>query len=141
MRLHVMFRAIVSLCLLLLLIGCGTTSQTSSTRTHYTYQPPVAERGKICIRSCQQELKRCESQHHSVNQNCLNQQQAAATRQFELYKQTQAAQGEELKETWRSFYHPEMCRKIDKGCMQDYRTCYQLCGGKVAMHEVKRNLV
>ncbi len=141
MRLQVMFRLLGSLLFLLLLVGCETTGNKMPSKSHYTYQPPAAERGRICVKSCQQELKRCETQHNSVNQGCLDQQHAAATQQFELYKQTQQAQGSDLKETWRSFYHPEMCHKIDKSCMQDYRMCYQLCGGKVAMHEVKRNVI
>lgn len=140
MKLDVFFRTIFSLCLFAVLVGCETTEQSSS-KSHYTYQPPAAERGKTCVSSCQQELRHCESMHNSTSQSCLNQQHAAATQQFELYKQTQIAQGEKVKDTWASFYHPEMCRKSDKSCVKDYRVCYQLCGGKIAMHSVKRSMV
>lgn len=107
------------LCLCVLLVsGCATTSGgRDNPNRNYVYQPPVAERGKVCVQHCQQDLNRCQNVYRQSEQACLRENEAMAAQQNNLisaFTQTEDA-----------------CVAQENTCKKDYRICYELCGGKV----------
>ena len=121
--------ALLLLCGVLFLSACGPMYQTS-----YTYTPPVSMRGKMCVMQCQKQKSLCERLAQSNQTNCKLRARDDARFKYESYVSRQRSKGRKVKKTLEDFYSPWACRSSARssGCTNDYRACYQLCGGKIS---------
>lgn len=115
------------LILLTLLAGCGPQFQT-----FYDYTPPKSATGKQCITTCRLVLETCKGNVNNSYQACLtrssNEQRACeSNRRYEWNKKSK-----DYECVYNCYCSGEYCPDPDfSECEEDYRICYQDCGGRV----------
>lgn len=114
---------------LLILTGCGPIY-----RTTYSYVPPANERGKMCVIQCQTSKKMCENLCEAKNSECTYRERDKAHFEYESYVRKQEMEHQPVLRDLDSFYNRSACSQFSCGCEEDYRSCYQLCGGQVVEH-------
>ena len=112
------------------LIACGPVY-----KTQYTYAPPRAAMGKLCITQCLQNQNMCEQMCQMRNQTCRLQAHQDALYQYEAYKHKQEREGKEGMRSIGDFEFSSACNE-QCGCTSIFNTCYAACGGQVQAHSV-----
>jgi len=102
--------------LALALAACGPIYQTQ-----YAFTPPPTPEGRVCIMQCEQLRFQCRQNEDLKVQNCENQNRWAR------------AEYERCKRSGRKDCHDGTiwCSSDYDRCDEQYRFCYQSCGGQV----------
>ena len=112
-----------------LLAGCESMRKPT-----YTFQPPNSTQGKACIMQCEESRQMCgrvcsveytECKHHESDEARFRYQQYAAKQRAEGYS--------DFHRDIEDFYNTSQCKPTSCHCDDDYRACYQMCGGTVIM--------
>ena len=126
MNAHLLKR-IVPVIAIALLTACGSVYKTD-----YQYVPPNAARGKQCIEQCRQAKTMCRRFVVGEYDRCLLRQRNAARFRYDSYKEQRQTAGLEIDKSLESFADTSVCKQRDSNdCTDDYKACYELCGGKV----------
>jgi hypothetical protein len=106
--------------LTLSLLGCATGPVYKTT---YEYIPPESSEGKACTHQCETMRVQCER----IEDMQTERQRLDAEKQYQKCKKAQAqgAIGAFCVDT-SVFMRPDYTK-----CKQDYRRCFERCGGKV----------
>lgn len=115
--------------IIILLSGCGPVYKTT-----YSLIPPVTADGKQCVKQCQQSKRLCQNLCNSEHGSCIARTKREARAQYKHYQQEQQRQGKPVENTFADFYNPAGCTKRACGCKEDYRACFQMCGGELVPH-------
>ena len=114
----------------LMLNACGPVYKTT-----YTYVPPHGSKGKMCTMQCQQSKSLCQRLCDSDYRNCATNARQDARFRYEEYLSERRAQGKTAEKTLDNFYSTYECERQSCGCNDDYRSCFQMCGGQVIPHQ------
>ena len=118
-------RFFLLICLSWVLAGCSTIT--------YEFVPPATESGRLCVTQCA-----------AVRESCMANAQAQATREYERCERSNdqeftrcliLADTKEKKAACekRRRYFGEYVN--DEPCEERYRSCFQVCGGRVIERE------
>ncbi|MFH2122059.1 MAG: hypothetical protein ABIJ50_01040 [Pseudomonadota bacterium] len=103
------------------IVGCGPMYQV-----HYAFTPPPTPEGRMCIMQCEQLRYQCRRNEDMNKQNCENQNRWARM-EYERCK----------KSGYQDCYDGRVwCPTDYEHCDEEYRWCYQSCGGQVAASSV-----
>ncbi len=110
----------------LLLSACGSIYET-----HYFYQPPHTQQGKMCIMHCAQIKHNCQTLCRMQDQNCRRQARQDAYYHYAQYQQYQNERGlpvqkhlSDFEKSYSKCFHT--CH-----CADDFNACFENCGGVV----------
>ncbi len=105
---------------LLLLSACGPQF-----KTRYTYTPPHSEDGAGCVNNCETIKRLCIERENSNQREC---EQRSQDEVHDCESHTRWSEGREPK--WYEC-SGEVCTSTLEGCDEEYRACYENCGGTV----------
>lgn len=112
------------------LTGCGPKN--------YNLSPPTTVEGQQCVTECRQSKQACFDNCQATaitgqtEQTCLKQAQEQAKANYEEYVSVTMAEGNPISRTADSFFDQSSCKQAVCGsCEVEYRSCYQLCGGRL----------
>lgn len=120
----------VNFFLAVLLTGCGPVYET-----HYIYEPPHSNLGKMCSAQCIQNKTNCQQLCQIHRENCEIRARQDSLLQYELYKSRQRAAGLSIDMTPDAFNQSGRCHE-SCNCTDAFNLCYQTCGGKVKEYQV-----
>ena len=121
-------RVIIIFVLSVLMIACGLSSR----HVNYSYEPPETERGQFCVSQCEEAKEACIKYCKvKSSKECLQDAKKDASIAYQRYVARQRKEGEPITKSESSFYDTEQCRAQACHCEEEYRSCYQLCGGSV----------
>lgn len=112
-------------------------------KTVYNFSPPEDPQGRMCVNRCLDSKTYCERSGQQVRiqqkKMCLREEKARAEMKYEDYLQKMAQKGEKADKSYYNFYSKYSCNYINEGpydptCEENYRACYQNCGGQVQSH-------
>ncbi len=109
----------------LLLWGCGPVYETS-----YTYQSPKSMQGKRCVSQCRQSRTMCKRLCTSETENCKLRARDDASYRYREYVARQRIAHRPIERTPDSFYSAAHCSRKSCSCEEDYRACFEMCGGE-----------
>lgn len=110
---------VVPFSLAALLAGCGPGIQ-------YVFTPPTTAEGRVCASQCLNAQQQCRFFENSQYQNC----QSRWNYEVQLYNQCR--NNASNKQSQRNCLYPPACYYPSSyACDEQYRSCYQLCGGQV----------
>ena len=116
-------------CLAFLAVGfnaCGPVF-----KTNYTYIPPKTSQGQACVFQCQNTQQHCEQLEEMRYERCLDRNEADYYRclrdQRYVYNYKKGRQ--ECVEN--CYCSRGYCSRDEERCGEQYRGCYQTCGGEV----------
>lgn len=105
--------------MVLQLVGCGPIYDT-----RYTFTPPANETGRVCVNQCENSRFQCQQLIELYSRQCEDMGRREQQRcQWQL-----ALQGK--KEKWYDCPSPS-CDSDTSRCDEQYRGCYQACGGRI----------
>jgi uncharacterized protein YceK len=113
----------------LLLSGCGPIYQTT-----YSYQPPRAQMGKMCISQCFQTKSMCQQMCQTQDQSCRTQEHQNAYFRYQAYHAQQVSRGKPVNKSINDFDNSFSVCQHSCSCTADFNMCYQSCGGSVLEH-------
>lgn len=120
MRKPAVFSCILALLVVLLLGACGPVYNTE-----YTFSPPKSETGRSCTYHCDTNKFQCRQIEDMHAQRCQEQAYWEQQRcEAEIYRN----KGRDPK--WYECGTSSCSADYDR-CEEQYRACYQSCGGKV----------
>lgn len=117
-----------------LLAACGPIYDTE-----YTYTPPTSARGQACVSSCQADQSGCNYQCRRETQDCENERNRIADREYERYARWRQQQGLPIERTRQSFMPTYSCPaeyQCREVCEAEYRACFTGCGGRIDAQQV-----
>lgn len=123
-------RVVVAIVSMMLLAGCAPRYKTV-----YTFKPPAEARAKMCIAQCQQSRSLCRRLCKADKHACQRSARAKARHDYQRYALHQQHSQLPVTKTVDDFYDTHSCEQQVCDCGEDYRTCYQLCGGEVNPHQ------
>jgi hypothetical protein len=91
-------------------------------RTDYTLEPPDTEHGRMCIMQCAQKRSECKNELESDLKDCRHRNEMAALK----LENCLAAGAAPCLDTTEPCPEPNFDQ-----CNEEYRYCYQSCGGTV----------
>lgn len=100
----------------LLMAGCGPIYSTQ-----YVFDPPTSPQGQSCIFQCENSKMQCEQLQDLRTENCEERSEA------EYYR----CKNRDEKHCYRQYCSTDYTR-----CEENYRRCYQSCGGSVRAEKV-----
>lgn len=104
------------------LLGCGP-------RIIYHYKPPTSAEGRICINQCSVSRRHCKDLAQAKYEKC------EYRRDLEREKYNQCKEDENKS----SCSYPSTCwGPSTSHCDEEFRTCYQACGGDVEAEVIKK---
>ncbi|MBU1231606.1 MAG: hypothetical protein KKC77_01880 [Proteobacteria bacterium] len=108
--------------LLLFLFGCGPVY-----KTEYTYRPPQSPQGQTCIMQCEKIKRHCYTNEEFRVRACEDENMIARLEYDRCISMN-------YERCWdRSAY----CNSANyEYCDEEYRICYQNCGGLVSGREI-----
>ena len=118
-----------NLCCLLLITSFITACGPMYTTT-YSYVGPKDTKGQMCVMQCQQSKSLCQRLCSSESENCKSRAMGDARFKYEEYLSERRSQGKTAEKNMNSFYDSSECGRTCN-CDDDYRSCFQLCGGQV----------
>ncbi len=113
-------------CVIFMLAGCGARYQMV-----YTFFPPHSGGGQACVKQCERSKANCHALCEANDTDCEINAKDQAQREYERYVKQKKIEGAEIMRDLKSFYDPLQCSKTSCDCEEDFRACYQMCGGKV----------
>ncbi len=115
-----MYRLVFMLPVLLIpLLNCGP-------RIIYRYTPPQSAEGRVCINQCSVSRRHCKDLAQERYKTC------EYRRELELERYNQCKEDDSKS----SCHRPSLCwRQSTNHCDEEFRTCYQACGGQVEAEE------
>ncbi|MBS0359447.1 MAG: hypothetical protein JSS53_09275 [Proteobacteria bacterium] len=123
----VFFRGLVLLSLLAL-TACSTTPKKS-----YSFEPPKSPQGQACVMQCQETKNVCDQFCDAEQQNCQTRAKDQAKFDYEQYVAARTREGKPADRQVTDFYLPNTCAAdFTCQCEDDFRACFQMCGGKVS---------
>ena len=119
MKSHLLFSVLL---IASLLWGCGPKYQ-------YVFTPPPTPEGRVCTSQCEIGKQQC----YGFTQNAFNQCQMNHNMALQNYNQCRnyARNDRDGKGKNSCYYPPYTCNTSSYQCDENYRTCYQNCGGRV----------
>jgi hypothetical protein len=105
--------------LLAVLAGCGPGIR-------YVFTPPASAEGRVCASQCLNGQQQCRMFLSSQYQAC----QSRWNYEVQLYNQCRANAPDKHSRS-RCGYPPACYYPSTYSCDEQYRACYQLCGGQV----------
>jgi len=111
-----------------ILTACGPIYET-----HYTYQPPHARGGKMCLNQCIQTRELCRMRCESAGAACRERSRMEAMIDYSNYRADREAAHLPMDRTFSSFYDDFGCWQ-HCSCAEPYNACYRNCGGRVIPH-------
>jgi hypothetical protein len=107
------------------LTGCGP-------RYLYTYTPPTTPEGRVCIMQCLNSQQQCSNYNQNLYQQCQN------NRNWAMQNYNQCQQNAPDKKSRNHCMAPPACYAPSPyNCEENYRACYQTCGGQVETELLK----
>lgn len=100
-----------------LLVGCGPIYNTQ-----YNYQPPKSQVGVMCVATCEANRGTCRQMQDIQKENC----EERADRDYHW-----CLKHKDPKDCYR-----QSCFSDYTVCDDQYRSCYQGCGGKITATQV-----
>ncbi|MCB0358636.1 MAG: hypothetical protein KDD44_03345 [Bdellovibrionales bacterium] len=96
-------------------------------RTNYSFVPPEDPRGQACVFQCQTVKLQCEQLEKSENDRCVD--------RAEYDYDRCEARNDRRREDKQDYCYRSYCPgpNFDR-CEDQYRSCYQSCGGTVNAH-------
>jgi hypothetical protein len=125
-----LFRYLLLTLATLTLMGCGPIYQT-----HYDYQLPHSERGKMCVNECLQAKSTCEQMNRMNEESCRDRELKAARYEYQAYRDRQERHHQPVKKSVEDFNHGYRCNQ-SSDCEASYKMCYQNCGGVIKENRV-----
>ena len=108
-----------------LLGGCGP-------QYRYVFTPPPSYEGNICINECMNSQQQCVTLTQSSYYQCLN------NRNYAMQNYNQCRQNADDKQDRNRCWMPPGCYAPSTYyCEENFRGCYQACGGRVDAYLVK----
>lgn len=120
-------RSMMTLMILLLLASC-----VSKYKSVVAYHPPSSKNGQSCVQKCKVTRTNCQSVCHAGETNCDDVAWLRAEDDYDNYLKKQNVEGKPVYRDLSSFYNPLQCDKSACQCEEDFRVCYQMCGGKTS---------
>lgn len=99
--------------------------------TETQWSAPSGEKAKNCVSLCQKSREQCSYLCKKADDDCQLNNQNQAQKEYDAYVSQQNYSGLPITRDLNSFYDPLKCTHQSCQCEEDYRVCYQLCGGKV----------
>lgn len=124
-----MTRYLLLLSILIGLAGCGPMYETT-----YTYVAPSGAAGKRCVRQCTQSKQLCQRVCHRDENACMKRARRDARGQLKQYRHQRQRQGLPVEKNLNDFLDTSLCQSRNCGCDDDYRACFQMCGGELVPH-------
>lgn len=112
---------------MIFLLLCGLSGCGPIYETRYNLTPPKGQLGQVCINQCDQIRLQCMQNQDQRNQNCETQNRLARL-EYEQCKNNRYSDCYDSS-TWCDSVDHEMCE-------EQFRFCYQNCGGIVQGYEV-----
>ena len=120
-----LIRLVVFCAIALAITACGSVYKTT-----YHYQPPTDAKGQVCTVQCQQSKKLCQRLCNSSHGTCQKQANEQAQRSYAEYVAERQTNKQPIKKKQRDFVDTSACVQDECECEDEYRSCFQLCGGK-----------
>ncbi len=117
--------------LLILLSGCQKVYETQ-----YDFNQPANETGQQCITKCQRIKAICQKNCQGSVEACLKRAKDKALADYANYANDRQEKGLLVTKDSNSFYDPLQCSEEICRCDNDYRACYELCGGVIQAKQV-----
>ncbi len=120
--------------LTLTLAACGPIYDTE-----YTFMPPTSQRGQACVSSCEADQSGCTYQCRRRTQDCENERQRIADREYNRYVRWRQQQGLSLDRMRQSFLPSYTCPaeyECRDVCEAEHRACFTGCGGRIEARQV-----
>lgn len=114
-----LFRIVLPICVCLL----------TSCTTNYRFIPPTSESGKLCISKCEIQSTKCKKDISNSDSGCKEQ----AKQDYDSCSSSGNPADNKGDNPTRcnQRYLQNLCTPISYlSCSEDYRNCYQQCGGK-----------
>ncbi len=103
----------------ILLMGCGPTYQ-------YRYTPPSSPEGRVCVSQCLNSQQQCWNYNQQMYWQCEN------NRTWAMQNYYQCRNHAPDQRARNSCWYPQGCYVPSSYyCDENYRGCYQACGGLV----------
>ena len=117
---------LLALCsLTVAIVACGPVYKTT-----YTYQPPADPNGQRCTVQCDQSKASCTHLCRVSYDNCSEKSMKAARKKYNAYVAERRAANQKVDKKLHHFLDDSNCIRTDCDCEEEYRSCFQLCGGK-----------
>ena len=116
------------------LAACGPIYETQ-----YTFHPPGGHRGQACVSSCDADQTAGRYQCRREVQDCENEKQRIAQREYNRYVRWRQDQNLPVDKTLYDFTPSYSCpweSDCTSVCEADYRACFQGCGGRIDAQQV-----
>ncbi len=120
--------------LTVLLSACGPIYDTQ-----YTYSAPTSARGQACVSSCDADQSRCRYTCKRRTQDCENEKQAIADREYRRYVRWRQDQNLPVDKSQYDFVPSYSCpweSECTDVCAAEYRACFTGCGGRIDAQQV-----
>jgi hypothetical protein len=117
-----------------LLAACGPIYDTQ-----YTYSAPTSARGQACVSSCEADKSGCTYSCRRRTQDCENEKEMIADREYNRYARWRQNQGLPVDRTRLSFMPGYSCpweSECTDVCDAEYRACFTGCGGRIDAQQV-----
>lgn len=116
----------------LIIVCFGLTSCGPVFKTFYAFEPPKTQTGKNCVNQCNMMKMQCGQLEDQKAANCRQRADSA-------YQECErAARAEVLacklggnKNCSKPYCSRDICTKNTETCDNQYRVCFQNCGGKI----------
>lgn len=121
--------------LIFLLTGFLLAACSAKYETYYEYKEPASESANICVQQCQLSKNRCQKMCTNDDSLCQKNALMQAQLEYKKYINQQLTAGTTASRDLNSFYDPLQCAKTSCDCQQDYKACFQLCGGIIKVKQ------
>lgn len=115
-------------------IGCLLVLSLTAC-TSYNFEAPATPYGQLCVEQCQQAYKLCQANCEQPTDNCEARARALARLEFDRYQSHRMNRGLPVTRHVDDFYRPYECATSSTACDEDYRRCFQRCGGRLNKYE------